>query len=234
MTSIYALLDPNTAEVRYVGKSVNPALRYASHIHSRLHPRTHCGKWIRSLAIKGHRPEMVILEDSADWHEAEPFWISYFKFLGARLTNHSTGGEMGPIGYTPSHEARTKMSSSQRRRVSEAKKYPLLHQGLFRFMYAKPVPMSAESRHKLSNSMRAYYRNPANRLRVSEQVKARHAQGLYSYDHLKKDNSTDKGKQQNVATKRSKAGWGKLGFKGVTRIPNSNCYSALAPQQGLR
>ena len=97
-TTIYALCDPTTNEVRYIGKSTNVRKRLVSHCSDTKRKNNYCTNWVRSL--KPLKPVILELEvTNQDWVEAEQFWISYFKWLGARLTNHTTGGE-GAFGIT--------------------------------------------------------------------------------------------------------------------------------------
>lgn len=108
-TQIYALLDPFTSEVRYVGKSVDVKRRWYGHCHDNYRNQTYSANWIRSL--KPHRPHFIILETVehfSDWIEAEMFWIAYLRSLGANLTNLTLGGE-GLNGFTPSKETIAKI-----------------------------------------------------------------------------------------------------------------------------
>lgn len=97
LVSIYALIDPTTLECRYIGKSRSVADRHRDHVANYLKVNTHKTNWVNGLARKGFKPEMVILEEvpTADWPQHEQFWIAYFKYMGAALTNSTTGGEGG-------------------------------------------------------------------------------------------------------------------------------------------
>lgn len=62
--------------------------------------------WLAGLKQAGFAPEVETLEVIAagdDWVAAEQFWIAYFRGLGARLCNHTIGGE-GQTGYRQSAE----------------------------------------------------------------------------------------------------------------------------------
>lgn len=89
--TIYALVDPRTNDVRYVGKTVEPERRH----------RRHCERpgndglrhWVWKLAGKGLAPTMVILGrcEDQEWEAAERAWIACFR-LNGRLYNIHEGG----------------------------------------------------------------------------------------------------------------------------------------------
>lgn len=140
--AIYGLIDPLTREIRYVGKSIHPNIRFRQHINDKRHKNHHKQNWIRSLLKCDLKPELIILErvDRTCWKEAECWWIDYFLFIGARLTNTGKGGldnskrgvNHAMYGKKHSEETRRKMSESQRKRK----------------------PLSEESRRKLSESLK--------------------------------------------------------------------------------
>jgi len=101
---IYALLDPNTNEVRYIGKTVSLSKRLRKHIsESKNDTKSHKKAWINSLIVKDQEPIMKILEkleDSDSWKLRERYWIKYYKDIGAKLTNMTEGGD-GTSGMIP-------------------------------------------------------------------------------------------------------------------------------------
>lgn len=107
-TTIYAILDPRNNEVRYVGKSAWFAHRKSNHLREAKKGTntTHVYRWIGALLKQDLKPEFIELETvpiGEDWVEAEKFWISYLKSLGASLCNHSSGGD-GICGYKYNEE----------------------------------------------------------------------------------------------------------------------------------
>ena len=117
---IYALCDPRTGEVRYVGKTESAFRTRLNHhiFRARKGEKHHVYCWIRKLLSEGVRPEMELVEECfshEDLAETERFYIAYFRSLGFRLTNHTEGGE-GCIGYKHTDEARARMSAIQRGR----------------------------------------------------------------------------------------------------------------------
>jgi hypothetical protein len=95
---IYALGDPETGLIRYIGKTTNLEQRYTAHVNS---PPTNCHRshWIQSLKAKGLRPLMVvveIIEGAWPWQEAERNWIARGRREGWPLTNNTNGGDGVP------------------------------------------------------------------------------------------------------------------------------------------
>lgn len=163
-TSIYGLVDPRDNELRYVGKTIL-SLNDRLTIHrtdARKGLKRHVCNWIRSLWREGLEPEIFEIESvEENWVEQEQFWIAYFKSLGARLTNHTIGGE-GALGYRHTEESRRKMS-----------------------VLSKAYFSNEEARKKTSEAARAQHADPEKRARwevahakivVSQEVRDRKAQ----------------------------------------------------------
>lgn len=112
-TFIYRLRDPETQEIRYVGKANNPEDRLKQHIaHSQNQAKgTHAGYWIASLRKRGLTPLLEIIEEVpfSLWQERELYWINHYLQLGHPLTNTYFGG-VG-VGMVPP-EVRAKMAAS--------------------------------------------------------------------------------------------------------------------------
>ena len=94
-TFIYTLSDPNTNEIRYVGKSNDLKYRLKKHINESKNKRTHKEKWINTLINEGLTPIIEILDivNENEWSFYETYWISQFKTWGFELTNGTSGGE---------------------------------------------------------------------------------------------------------------------------------------------
>lgn len=92
---IYALIHPETNEIRYIGKTGNIKNRYNSHLSVSRKLKTHLGAWIKSLSYKGLLPKIVIIEEctSSNWKEREIYHISQHD----NLVNHLKGGNEPPI-----------------------------------------------------------------------------------------------------------------------------------------
>ena len=132
----YALFDPVTGEMRYVGKTAQGvAVRMNEHRScARMGKRTHLYCWIRSLAKSGYEPRCEVLgtyQTEREMNEAEVSLIAEYRGM-ARLVNHVGGGE-GVSGWRHSNETRARISAAirarprkpltdeQRRRVSASR-----------------------------------------------------------------------------------------------------------------
>lgn len=103
-TYVYGLLCPIENKVRYVGQSIQPALRFKAHLNSGNGvPSNAREEWIKSLKEQNLKPELVILEAvkrtaivrysrDAAASEAECRWIGRLLNEGHPLTNN--GGEL--------------------------------------------------------------------------------------------------------------------------------------------
>lgn len=89
-TFIYALVDPKTQEVRYVGKADDPQKRFASHLNDTSNP--YKAFWIRQLKAQGYIPTLKILEEveGAMGFVKESQWIKYYWEKGHNLTNSNS------------------------------------------------------------------------------------------------------------------------------------------------
>lgn len=108
---IYALIDPDTKAVRYIGRSVSPQDRFYGHMSKCEEGKTHCHRWLKSLKRKGKQPIMEIVEQATPntYQEREAYWISYYRSIGAPLTNLAAGGD-GALGTAHTAEAKQRMS----------------------------------------------------------------------------------------------------------------------------
>lgn len=118
MSYIYGLLDPITQELRYVGKSVSPFSRFRKHMAERNKYDFYKDRWIRKLYGLNLKPELLIISivPKNEWVFWEQFYISYFKAIGAKLTNCTLGGDQPPGTKNRKHteEAKKKMSEAKK------------------------------------------------------------------------------------------------------------------------
>lgn len=131
---IYALIDPRTGDIRYIGKTKNLRARNNSH-RSEVNRKTyHLYRWIAQLKQQGLEPDLIVLEETneQEWAERECFWIAKGRELGWRLTNITNGGKGGPSNLGREHSEQTR------------KKISLANSGSRHHQYGKKVPESTK------------------------------------------------------------------------------------------
>ena len=120
MTSIYALRDPISNDVRYIGKTAYlPSRRLNIHLSDSREKTSHLpsAKWMRKLRRSGLKPTVETLEvvnHDGDWEERERYWITFFRESGSRLLNLTDGGE-GILGRVVPAEVRRRISIANKR-----------------------------------------------------------------------------------------------------------------------
>jgi hypothetical protein len=123
MRVVYALIDPVTQMIRYIGQSVCVEKRFSNYrriAKSSWATTTndHLDRWLRKLHNAGTPHETEILESGFesqdDLNEAEAFWENYWRAMGSPLINiRKCGGARG--AHSPS--TRRKMSEAAKGRV---------------------------------------------------------------------------------------------------------------------
>jgi len=94
---IYSLNDPETGEVRYIGKCTSPRKRLVLHLSGARtgKEKSHRACWIRSLLHRGLKPILTVIDEvpEQEWRQWEVAYIQFFRDDGHRLTNSTLGGE---------------------------------------------------------------------------------------------------------------------------------------------
>lgn len=98
---IYLLIDPETRQVRYVGKSNDISKRYLGTWKISSKEGKYKVNWVKSLLSKGLKPEIEIVDEvnESEWQFWEKHYISLYKSWGFKLTNSTEGGEGIGKGY---------------------------------------------------------------------------------------------------------------------------------------
>lgn len=184
--TIYALIDPLTHQVRYIGKTtVGLRIRFTAHMRDKR--SSWKTNWIRSLKERGLTPEIEGLElvsgspSSEEWQEAEMFWISYMRSIGCSLTNLTDGGE-GLHGHRFSDEHKRKIgqahkgrivSDEARAKMRESRKL-VSHEHLIRLAESqRGKPLSDEHKAKLGKAWLGRKHTPETRAKMSASAMGR-------------------------------------------------------------
>ena len=128
---IYTLSNPETNEVRYVGKTKNPKDRLKRHLQrsylDKYEKNTHKSRWIKTLLKNNQLPIMEILDsgDEENINQLEIYWISQMRQWGFDLTNLSIGGEVGVDWKGRHHTQETKDKIKKSRSSKPVTQYDL-------------------------------------------------------------------------------------------------------------
>lgn len=186
---VYGLIDPRTGEIRYIGQTSVGLLR-----PKRKHT-SHCRNWELNLEKIGLKKQILELDhwdgfgDYKKWlDETETFYISYFKMIGANLTNLSIGGE-GRRGFLHSQETKEKISLSltgKRHSLLTKEKISNSHKGIMTWNKGKKtstetrlkqkrahigIPLSKETKLKMSRARFGKVKSLETRKKISESLK---------------------------------------------------------------
>ena len=116
LITIYGLVDPRTACLRYIGQSKRLGKRFWRHCHPLPNDRSHRGCWLRGLLANKLEPQLIELEfaESSDAATVlEAFWIASLRSAGADLVN-ITDGENAPSrrGFVLTAEHKAKIAAA--------------------------------------------------------------------------------------------------------------------------
>lgn len=93
---IYALRDPRTKLIHYVGQTINLERRYNQHLrYSETTGTFSMADWFQSLRESGNHPEVAeleVCECATDANEREKFWIKKLIQENHPILNHASGG----------------------------------------------------------------------------------------------------------------------------------------------
>lgn len=115
---IYALVDPDTDAVRYVGKTERFMVdRHKQHIsNARKGSRLPVHSWLRGL-MEANKPLIIasleLVSPGSDWAERERFWIEFHR-ARSTLFNLTDGGE-GLAGHIMTDVHRSRIRDALRR-----------------------------------------------------------------------------------------------------------------------
>ncbi len=140
-TFIYTLEDPDTNEIRYVGKTVKCLkTRLTDHIYACKKEKNYRTNWIKSIIKKGKKP-IIKMIDFCSWEESqqlEIYWIAKFKNEGVKLVNLTSGGE-GNLGLKLDKKRKEKLLLATSKKI-----YQYNLQGVFIKEFSNAVEAAKE------------------------------------------------------------------------------------------
>jgi hypothetical protein len=112
-TAVYALIDPRSDQLRYIGKALDVGQRDRNHFNQGKYERSRKGAWIRELRAAGLRPDLIVIEECTPDESAtrEKYWIARARWRGIPLLNMKHGGQ-GRLN--TSEETRARISASNK------------------------------------------------------------------------------------------------------------------------
>lgn len=169
-TFIYALLDPTTHLIKYIGKANDPQLRLYRHMREKGH--SHKNSWLHGLKEKGLIPELIILEEVpvSQWQQREKYWITFYRSQGIDLVNGTDGGD-GVHGMRHTSEARRKISEAGKGNQYGKGHKPTPQATMKRRASLQGHAVSSETREKIADSKRGKPRSPETRAKLSQALK---------------------------------------------------------------
>lgn len=120
---IYGLEYENV--IFYIGKTNNLKIRLSKHKSTAKLQRTHKENYINKILKEGKDFEIKVIEivDNGDENNREIYWISYYKSLGYKLYNATSGGEGGDFwtGKKHTNETKEKLRKIAYKKINEGK-----------------------------------------------------------------------------------------------------------------
>lgn len=158
-TYIYALRCPESGDIRYIGKSVNPQKRLSAHISAAMNHayRHHTSNWIRKLSGSNLAPSVEILEKipvGQSWREVERRWIREGRDKGWPLTNSTSGGE--GLDYLREEDRNAYLANLK----SSLERYRNTAKGREHFLRFKAASRTPEVNERRAESIRESSKNP--------------------------------------------------------------------------
>lgn len=138
---IYALCEPGSRTIRYIGKTRNLLRRLSQHLSDSSKAPTHLGRWLNKLLLSGKSPTMVPIRQvsRAESSGVEIEFIRLARGIGMNLVNATDGGD----GVTMTEEIRQKLrgpKSAAHREKLRAPKSEAHKQAIRRARLGKPHP----------------------------------------------------------------------------------------------
>lgn len=213
---VYALADPETREVRYVGETARAlAQRVAQHRKtSRSKTTPPVNAWLRGLGVAPLAIEIESHVNECEMHDAEAYWIEQFRAMGARLLNIAPGG-LARSGFRHTEEQKAKWRAQ--RRGENASHYGRRH--------------SEETKARLSamaSERVALYGNPNVGRQASEETRSRISAGRKGI----RPNFSEEGKRRRAEACRRN--WEKPEYRALMTRPgasNPNCSPVMVDGQ---
>ena len=231
---VYALIDPTTKKIRYIGQSTRGLARPKEHwkpCKLRNAQPCHAVHWLKKLVHAGNVPTVYVLETCASQEElnaAEIHWIAFGRTNNWPLTNQTDGG-LGQVGRIASDVTRKVVGSRYRGKKLTKKHRKALSTTL------KGRIFSEETRKKISvakTGKKFPPRSEEYRLKMSKVKKG----AKFTQAHKDAIGRSKKGKKVSIETREKirKALKGRRGFHHTLQTREKMSLSKLAYYRAKR
>lgn len=186
---IYALIEPITGQIKYIGKTKQLLnKRLSAHLCESKKSNTKKNTWLRNLKKKGLKPKIEELDmvPALEWEFWEQYWISQFKAWGFELKNTDEGGKGQSSEFMRKNNPMFKKACRDK-----------MAKSLIGNQFAKGYKHSEETRKKTSTGTKEYYKNnprtKEHNQKIAQKNKETKKNPVYQYDlsgkFIKKFNS---------------------------------------------
>lgn len=179
--SIYKITNVITG-MHYIGKSVNPIVRYRTHI-SEANRNMYHHYFHNSIRKYGAENFIFEIIDSTDnekiAYKKEKYWIKFYDTVSPKGYNSNAGGKGGSCGIKMSDETIAKRTASLKPRG-----WYITPEGKFK---------SANQHFFSTNSIQRYCKNPDKIISLNSYSKSKYLQSIGNYIDLKEKTYRDIG-----------------------------------------
>ncbi len=125
---IYGLVEKNNNTLKYIGKTTDIKRRLRRHINERFLHDSYKDRWVRKMVNNNIDIDIIIIDyvEQKEWQYWEKFYISYYKYIGCKLTNGTNGGDEPPSTKGRKHTEESKLKMSK---TKKGKPIPWLNDG---------------------------------------------------------------------------------------------------------
>lgn len=174
IVQIYSLSDPDSGEIRYIGKTEGSLQKRLNHHlwEAKRENKIYRHHWINCVLARDKLPIIQNIDSvpENEWEFWEILYISLYKAMGCRLVNLTKGGS-GKNGHIPSGNTRRAISES-----NLGKKKTLSEEGLKSIQNAaknRNCKQTAESNIKRSEKAKGRKPTDAHRANISRSLKGK-------------------------------------------------------------
>lgn len=211
-TYIYTLSCPKTGDIKYVGKSNNPILRFRKHLQRSDNNKLK-NDWISMLISDNQKPILNIIEEVNlyDWKDKEKFYISKYRNLGYELFNSSCGGDGLTFGN------KTSFNGSNSVRVVCLNTDGTLN----KIFYSAKEAAKSINKHNISSALKGVTKKAGGYIWLYESIYI--SLSVEEINNLINEKNSKSNNKSKTIFKKGVSSWNS-GMKGLKLKPNKNVH----------